>query len=365
MGPLLGFVLGEIFSIILIVGGAGLLHLQIHSFRPSYRLFPVWRMPDGNLRGPLEISHPYQDEIVNSLLAGVAVAVIPVVIVAMFQYKKRDTRDVVAALLGLFKALVSSTLIQVILKLWIGGLRPHFLDVCRPNPAKVAGQGFGKLFLNRTACTGMGQGTTDDYHRISDAMQSFPSGHSASSFATATFLAFYINAKLRAFFSHGHSRFVMQAITVAPLMGASIIAGGLAVDKFHQEKDIIFGALLGFACGALSFRASYRSFFDPATNRIPLLPGAPSSEDPPPPDYQTSTAHHSQHASAQHTSAPHHSHEPSGGHFLWGADAAQQRPGGDGRTVGGDRADSAMTIVGSPGRGEDMEMGPVRRTSTV
>ncbi len=75
----------------------------------------------------------------------------------------------------------------------IGGLRPHFLAVCKPNvPTSGAqrGNGFANIMYDRTICTG-------DQKEINDSLESFPSGHSTAAFAGFIYLSLYLNAQLK------------------------------------------------------------------------------------------------------------------------------------------------------------------------
>jgi hypothetical protein len=52
------------------------------------------------------------------------------------------------------------TLIVLILKLYMGGFRPHFFDVCKPNATLLneqvaySVQNYTSLYFNSTICTG-------------------------------------------------------------------------------------------------------------------------------------------------------------------------------------------------------------------
>jgi diacylglycerol diphosphate phosphatase/phosphatidate phosphatase len=69
------------------------------------------------------------------------------------------------------------------------------------------------------------------------SMQSFPSGHTSSSFAAGIFLTFYLNAKLKTFADHT-SQFWTFIVTIAPLLGASLIAGSMYVS--HVSTLLVF-----------------------------------------------------------------------------------------------------------------------------
>ena len=61
------------------------------------------------------------------------------------------------------------------------------------------------------------------------AMESFPSGHTASAFAVGVFLALYLNGKLKAFADY-HTSFWKMVAVLAPVLGAFFVAGSLLVD---------------------------------------------------------------------------------------------------------------------------------------
>ena len=82
---------------------------------------------------------------------------------------------------------------------------------------------------------------------MKQAMQSFPSGHSGMAFAVGTFLALYLNAKLKAW-SGNRVPIWKQMAVLAPLVGAVIIAGGLMIDRVS-----FFFFFLLFFCGTWRF----------------------------------------------------------------------------------------------------------------
>lgn len=101
--------------------------------------------------------------------------------------------------MGVLGSLVNAAVFQVFIKWLIGGLRPHFLSVCKPDMSQVVnngglggagGEGFMGLMFTRKICTG-------DKAEIKDALESMPSGHSTAAFAGFVFLFLYFNAKLK------------------------------------------------------------------------------------------------------------------------------------------------------------------------
>ena len=55
------------------------------------------------------------------------------------------------------------------------------------------------------------------------SLQTFPSGHTANSFAPAAFLALFLNAKLKVFAGH-NTNLLLFGIMVSPLIGAGLVA---------------------------------------------------------------------------------------------------------------------------------------------
>jgi len=65
----------------------------------------------------------------------------------------RSLWDLNNAVLGLAYSLVGAATLQVIIKMFIGGLRPNFYTACKPNLAKVSvgdsGQGYQNIIYDR------------------------------------------------------------------------------------------------------------------------------------------------------------------------------------------------------------------------
>lgn len=100
-------------------------------------------------------------------------------------------------------------------------------------------------------------------------MQSFPSGHTSESFFVGTFLALYLNAKLKAF-SDYHTGFWKWLVVMFPLFGSCLIAGTLVVDRNHHVHDILLSIPWGILVAFLAYRSHYASIFDYRTNHLPL-----------------------------------------------------------------------------------------------
>lgn len=122
---------------------------------------------------PPELSYPWIKEPIPTWACGVVVVLVPMLVITLFQLKLRSLCDFHAGLTGTLKATVSSyakgdtvsnscvmrlmghrTVIATILKHFIGGFRPHYMQVCKPDMSRILG-GTSQLqsFFNSSACT--------------------------------------------------------------------------------------------------------------------------------------------------------------------------------------------------------------------
>jgi diacylglycerol diphosphate phosphatase/phosphatidate phosphatase len=159
----------------------------------------------------------------------------------------------------------------VFIKWLIGGLRPHFLTVCKPSipaiTAQETGNGLRQIMYDRTICTG-------DQNEIDDSLESFPSGHSTAAFAGFVFLYLYLNAKLKVW-SNYHPAMWKLIATYAPILGATLIAGALTIDEYHNWYDCVAGAIIGTVMAFSAYRMVYASIWDWRINHIPLNRAVP------------------------------------------------------------------------------------------
>ena len=67
-------------------------------------------------------------------------------------------------------------------------------------------------------------------------MQSFPSGHAANSFSSGTFIALYLNAKLKTF-ADQPTYLPILILTIAPLLFASLVSGSMYVSHVRLQEQ--------------------------------------------------------------------------------------------------------------------------------
>ncbi|XP_029564490.1 phospholipid phosphatase 1 isoform X1 [Salmo trutta] len=130
-----------------------------------------------------------------------------------------------------FGAAMSQSLTDIA-KYSIGRLRPHFLDVCKPDWELInctAG-----AYIEDFTCTG-------DTHMVNEARLSFYSGHSSFSMYCMLFLALYIQARLQAEWAR-----LLRPTLQFFLIAASVYTGLSRVSDYkHHWSDVLAGLIQG------------------------------------------------------------------------------------------------------------------------
>ncbi|KAK2608907.1 hypothetical protein QQS21_002620 [Conoideocrella luteorostrata] len=226
---------------------------------------------DGEIVYP-EFAYPLRNEIIPIWLAAFLAAMVPIAAILLMQIRIRSFWDVNNGVIGLLYSLITAAVFQVFLKWLIGGLRPHFLDVCKPDVTKAqaaAGlnaKGYQQLYFTPDICTG-------DKKEINDSLESFPSGHTTAAFAGFVYLYLYLNAKLKVF-SNYHPAMWKLILIYAPILGATLIGGALTIDEYHNWYDVVAGAIIGTVMAFSAYRMTYAAVFDWRFNHIPLNRGS-------------------------------------------------------------------------------------------
>lgn len=247
------------------------------------RSFPVI-FNDGEIVYP-EFAYPLRREIIKIWVAALMAFFIPFAVFLIVQIRARSFWDINNATIGLLYSLITAAVFQVFIKWLIGGLRPHFLAVCKPvipaglgfdsndngiEAGSVRGNvanGYRQIMFDRSICTG-------DRNEINDSLESMPSGHTTAAFAGFVFLYLYLNAKLKVFANYHPAMWKLVAL-YAPILGACLIGGALTIDEYHNWYDILAGAVIGTMFAFSAYRMTYASVWDFRFNHIPLLRHAP------------------------------------------------------------------------------------------
>ncbi|KAH8732146.1 phosphatidic acid phosphatase type 2/haloperoxidase [Phaeosphaeriaceae sp. PMI808] len=266
---------------IVIMAVMGAIGLGVYMADPApSRSFPI-TFQDGEIVYP-EFAYPMRNEIIPIWAAALMAFFIPFAVFLIVQIRARSFWDVNNATIGLLYSLIAAAVFQVFIKWLIGGLRPHFLAVCKPaipdglnvggtdngnEAGGPNGNGYRQIMFDRSICTG-------DKKEINDSLESMPSGHTTAAFAGFIFLYLYLNAKLKVFSNYHPAMWKLIAI-YAPVLGACLIGGALTIDEYHNWYDIFAGAVIGTMMAFSSYRMVYASVWDFRFNHIPLLRHAP------------------------------------------------------------------------------------------
>lgn len=149
----------------------------------------------------------------------------------------------------LFGAAASVSLVGIA-KFTIGRLRPHFLDVCKPDFGQIECGTFARPnYITEYTCLGnevLFPNKDERGFALNRARDSFYSGHTSMAFQAATFVVLYL-----------HARFVLNlkkprnVIILVPTIQLAFtsLAFWLALtrvkDHMHHPGDVIAGALIG------------------------------------------------------------------------------------------------------------------------
>ncbi|ORY72142.1 phosphatidic acid phosphatase type 2/haloperoxidase [Pseudomassariella vexata] len=224
-----------------------------------------------------EFAYPLRKEIVPIWAAALLAALVPIVVILFMQIRIRSFWDVNNGIIGLLYSLIGAAVFQVFVKWLIGGLRPHFLDVCKPDISLATSQaarkgynaaGFNSIYFTREICTG-------DINEIDDSLESMPSGHTTAAFAGFVYLYLYLNAKMKVFANYHPAMWKLIAL-YAPILGAVLIGGALTIDEYHNWYDVFAGAAIGTVFAFSAYRMVYCAIWDFRFNHIPLNRGQPA-----------------------------------------------------------------------------------------
>ena len=126
--------------------------MQVYKARPApTRSFAVY-FQDGQVVYP-EFAYPDRKEVVPIWAAAMLAVLVPIVVVLICQIRVRSFWDTSNAVIGLLYSVITAAVFQVFLKWLIGGLRPHFLAVCKPRVTPDGaqyGNGFREMYYTRS-----------------------------------------------------------------------------------------------------------------------------------------------------------------------------------------------------------------------
>lgn len=213
------------------------------------------------------IRYPYKDDTVSTLvitLVGLLVPIALIIITEVLRFFYAKKVDVLPhpyrmsstcfvphfvacsyKIIGifLFGCAVSQSITNIG-KFTIGRLRPHFLDVCSPDPTKYNCTNANGIYVyvENIICTGT------DEHSLENSRLSFPSGHSSMAAYSAVFLLFYLQAR----FTWAGSRLLKHLAQAVFIYGALFVCLSRVSDYKHHWSDVLGGAVIGTSVAALT-----------------------------------------------------------------------------------------------------------------
>ncbi|CAI9752978.1 unnamed protein product [Fraxinus pennsylvanica] len=220
--------------LILILLGVILVILNI--IHPFYRFVGKDMMSD--------LKYPLKSNTVPVWLVPIYAALLPVAVFLLFYVRRRDVYDLHHAILGILFSIFITGVLTDAIKDAVGRPRPDFFWRCFPD-GKDAYDQWGNV-----VCHG-------DKSVIREGHKSFPSGHTAWSFAGLGFLSLYLSGKLKVFDRKGHV--AKLCLVLLPLLVASLVGISRVDDYWHHWQDVFAGGLLGLVVATFC----YLQFFPP------------------------------------------------------------------------------------------------------
>jgi len=230
--------------------------------------FDYYKKPELNFDlNDLSIRNPHVEDIINpSKLVMFFCIITCLVIIGIQMFKGRLlTFDTHQVFMGVLFSYFFSSVIASLMKNFIGKARPDFIDVCKPDPMKVAQQlqmyndtnspdYILRTIFNTSVCTGVEKD-------INTGTESFPSSHSSSSFSIMGYLSLYIAGQVHLLNRKCNLwKFLIVSI---PSLFALFVAISRVHDHRHHPTDVIAGSLLGIISAALTYFYFFPSLKDP------------------------------------------------------------------------------------------------------
>ncbi|KAK9106243.1 hypothetical protein Scep_023087 [Stephania cephalantha] len=213
-----------------------LIEVILYVIHPFYRFVGKDMMDD--------LKYPLKTNTVPVWSVPLYAVVLPILIFLFIYFRRRDVYDLHHSVLGLLFSVLITAVITDAIKDAVGRPRPDFFWRCFPDGKDVY-DAFGDVI-----CHG-------DPSVIKEGHKSFPSGHTAWSFAGLGFLSLYLSGKIRAFDRRGHV--AKLCIVFLPPLAACLVGVSRVDDYWHHWQDVFAGGILGLAVATFC----YLQFFPP------------------------------------------------------------------------------------------------------
>lgn len=205
-----------------------------------------------------DLFYPYKSYSISNLTLMIAGTFVPILVILMIElinilafFKANSTTTLTRrkqffiitfhAISLFLLGLGITLLLNEIGKRWFGRLKPHFIDVCKPNLSQInCTYNVGNDKFYNFISTG-GSFCTGSIEEIKEARQSFPASHSSFASFSMIYLILYIQAR----FIVLRIRFVKPLLQTIALMVAYIVSTSPINDHQHHISDVFAGAFLG------------------------------------------------------------------------------------------------------------------------
>ena len=231
------------------------------------------------------INHPYHDSTVPSLDGVIVVFASIIVVVACgeilekiivrgadgetgihpnFNWHRGDVwkqivfDSVCLILVGVYGAGITMFITDVG-KYTVGRLRPHFLDVCKPDWSRINctnSRGQYNYIVGDQFCTT----ATDNSRKLKEARLSFPSGHSSFSMFGATYIVLYMQHRI---LTDKWASLGKLFIQIIPVCGAFYTGCSRVSDYKHHAGDVVAGFAIGVLVALVLYVVVLRRFYTP------------------------------------------------------------------------------------------------------
>lgn len=188
-------------------------------------------------------------------LLGMSLALPIIQIISIFGLSSNSTIrkvwNVHCALLAFLAAHCFQTAIVSVLKIVVGAPRPDLIQRCQPRSFELPP--FGSL-SNVSICG------NPDVSEINQGFKSFPSGHAATSFTSATFSFLVFASRHRIFDNRGVAFKIV--VSIVPFFFSTFITASRYSDNRHFFVDLFVGVIIGVGSAYIGYHFYFPYFKD-------------------------------------------------------------------------------------------------------
>ncbi|KAL8731187.1 MAG: hypothetical protein Q9166_003594 [cf. Caloplaca sp. 2 TL-2023] len=190
---------------------------------------------------------------------------------------QRKRKDIEVAFQGLLWTGDFAAFIVVALKVFVYVPRPTFWMVCAPVQNRIdriwslipKHERTIPMFVSVSVCRGMQVPDTARMREIKLLVTAFPSGTVMSAFVVATYMALYLNSKMKPFSATGSTASIWKCLAIlGPLLGAVVETGILIEQGTHSRNVALVSGVMGMAFAMIGYRCRFCSLFDDETNHL-------------------------------------------------------------------------------------------------